>query len=138
MANRIRTHNPLSWDEQYARVHMACRVPAACSSRVRPSVDDGLRCADGTCRPVASGDPHVPPSVWGDHGDAAGHHHDPRSFHRQCTSFWDGVSNQVERLHRGCYWPVTPRCSCRPEGQEDDRCSLKVAHSSLQHVFRGC
>jgi hypothetical protein len=25
MANRIRTHNPLSWDEQYARVHMACR-----------------------------------------------------------------------------------------------------------------
>jgi hypothetical protein len=68
-------------------VHTACRVPTVCSYRVRPSVDDGLRHVDGTCRPVASVDPHVPPFVWGDHGDAARRCHDPRSSHRRCTGF---------------------------------------------------
>jgi hypothetical protein len=89
-------------------VHAACRVPAACSYRVRPSTDDGLHRIDGTCRPVVSGDPHVPPSVWRDHGDAAGRRHDPQSSHRRCAGFWDSVSNRVEGLHRGYYRPATP------------------------------
>jgi hypothetical protein len=89
-------------------VHTACRVPAACLSRVRPSTDDGLRRVDGTCRPVTSGDPHIPPFVWGDHSDAAEHRHDRQSSHRWCIGFWDGVSSWVEGLHHSCYWPVTP------------------------------
>jgi hypothetical protein len=68
-------------------IHTACRVPAACSYCVRSFADDGLCRVDDTCRPVASGDPHVPPSTWGDHGDAAGRCHGPRSSHRWCTSF---------------------------------------------------
>jgi hypothetical protein len=50
-------------------VHTPCGVPAACSPRHRWSADDGLRRIDDTCGLVASGDPHVPPSVWGDHGE---------------------------------------------------------------------
>jgi hypothetical protein len=63
-------------------------------------------------------DPHVPPSVWGDHGDAAGRRHDPWSSHQRCTGFWDGVSSWVEGLCRGCYRLATPPppCSCKPEG----------------------
>jgi hypothetical protein len=52
-------------------IHTTCRITAACLSRVRPPADDGLRRVDDTYRPVASEDPHVPPSLWGDHGDAA-------------------------------------------------------------------
>jgi hypothetical protein len=89
-------------------VYTACRVPAACLYHVRPSADDGLRRVDGTCRPMASGDPHVPPSVWGDHGDAAERHLDHQSFHRRRTSFWDDASSWVEGLCRGSYQPVTP------------------------------
>jgi hypothetical protein len=89
-------------------VHTACWVLAACSSRVRPSANDGLRRVDGTCRPVASEDPHVPPYMWGDHCDAAGHRHDPRSSHPWRTGFYDGVSSRVEGLHRSCYRPATP------------------------------
>jgi hypothetical protein len=68
-------------------IHTMCQVPAACSYRVWPSADDGLRRVDDTYRPVASGDPHIPPSVWGDHGDTAGRRHDPRSSHRRRTGF---------------------------------------------------
>jgi hypothetical protein len=97
-------------------IHTTCRVPAACSSRAQPSADDGLHRVDDTCRLVASGDPHIPPSVWGDHGDAAGCRHDPWSSHRWLTGFWDSVSSWVEGLRRGCYRPITPRCSYILEG----------------------
>jgi hypothetical protein len=75
---------------------------------------------------------------WGDHNDDVGHRHDPWSPHQWHVDFQDGVSRQVEGLHRGCYRPSTPRCSCRPEGQEDDGRSLWVAHNSLRHLSGGC
>jgi hypothetical protein len=50
----------------------------------------------------------------------------------------DPINGYPPLIHRWCYRPVTPRRSCRPEGQEDDGRSLRVAHSSLQHVFEGC
>jgi hypothetical protein len=56
---------------------MSCEVPTACSARHPRSVVDGRRRVDGARGPVASVDPHIPPSVWQDHGDAAGHRHDP-------------------------------------------------------------
>jgi hypothetical protein len=119
-------------------IHMTCRVPTACSPHHRRSADDGLRCVDSTYGPVASGDPHVPPSVWGDHSDVVGRCHDPWSSNRRHAGFWDGVSRRVEGLHRDCYQHATPQRSRRSEGQENDGRSLQVAHSSLQHVAGGC
>jgi hypothetical protein len=69
--------------------------------------------------------------MWGDHGDTAGRRYDPWSPHQRHVDFWDGVSKRVEGLRRGCYRPLTPRRSLKPEGQEDDGRSLQVAHSSL-------
>jgi hypothetical protein len=74
---RIHTHNPLTWDERYTLFIRACGVPIACSATHRRSADDGLHHIDDTCVSMVSEDPHVPPSVWGDHGDAVGHRHDP-------------------------------------------------------------
>jgi hypothetical protein len=73
-------------------VHTSCRVPPASSSRHRRSAVDGLRGVDSTSGPLASGDPHVPPCVWRDHGDALGRHHDPRSSHRWHSDLWADVS----------------------------------------------
>jgi hypothetical protein len=89
-------------------IRMPCEVPVACSPHHQWSADDGLHPIDGTCRPVASGDPHVSPSVWQDHGDTAGRRHEPWSSHRQQSSLWDGDSRRMEGLCRGCYRPVTP------------------------------
>jgi hypothetical protein len=131
-------------------VHTACRVSTACSYCVRSSADDGLRRVDNTCRPVVSGDPHVPPSVWGDHSDAAGRCHDPRSSHRQRTGFWDGVSSRVEGLRRGCYQPTTPDV---PVDQKDkkttdvhsgwltshfDTCLEDAEDDAVQRYARSC
>jgi hypothetical protein len=119
-------------------VHTACGVPIACSATHRRSANDGLHHIDGTCVSMVSEDPHVPPSVWGDHGDAVGHRHDPWSSHRRHAGLWDDVSRRVEGLRWGGYRPTTPRRSRRPEGQEDDGRSLRVAHCSLQHLPGGC
>jgi hypothetical protein len=69
----------LTWDERDAEFIRRGRVPATCTARHWRSAVDGLRRDDNTCGPVASGDPHVPPSMWLDHDDASGHHHDPWS-----------------------------------------------------------
>jgi hypothetical protein len=45
-------------------IHMMCGVPTTCAAHHRCSADDELRRVDGTYGPVASGDSHVPPSVW--------------------------------------------------------------------------
>jgi hypothetical protein len=58
-------------------VHTSCGVLAACLAHQPRSAADGRRHVDGTRGPVASGDPHVPPFIWRDHGDDAGHRHDP-------------------------------------------------------------
>jgi hypothetical protein len=52
---------------------MSCEVPTTCSARHPWSATDG-RCRVDVARGlVKSGDPHVPPSIWQDHGDVAGH-----------------------------------------------------------------
>jgi hypothetical protein len=70
--------------------------------------DDGICLVDSSCGPVMSGDPHIPPSMWRDHGDAARHHHDPWSSHRWHSGLWTGVSRQVEGLRWGSYRHLTP------------------------------
>jgi hypothetical protein len=57
---------------------------------------------------VASEDPHIPLSVWRDHGDAVGCRHDPWSSHRRHSYLWDGVSYQVEGLRQTSNWPSAP------------------------------
>jgi hypothetical protein len=56
-------------------VRTSCGVPATCSPHHQRFDDDGLRRVDDTCGPVVFRDPHVPPSMWGDHGDAVGRRH---------------------------------------------------------------
>jgi hypothetical protein len=87
--------------------HMLCGVSAACSAHQPRAAADGCCHVDGTCGPVASGDPHVPPSVWRDHGDVAGHRHDSLSSHRRYSCLWDGVSCRVEGLRRIGDWTST-------------------------------
>jgi hypothetical protein len=81
-------------------VHMSCGVPTACLAHQSRSAIDGHRRVDDTHGPVVSGDPHVPPSIWRDHDDAAGRRHDPWSSHRWHSYLWDGVSYRVEGLRQ--------------------------------------
>jgi hypothetical protein len=116
-------------------IHTPCGVPAACSPHHRWSADDGLHRVDDTCGPVASGDPHIPPSVCGDHSGTAGHRHDPWSSHRRHVNFWDDVSKRVEGLRRGCYRPSTPLDI--PANQKDEK--MMGIHSEwLSAHFNTC
>jgi hypothetical protein len=113
-------------------IHTACGVPTTCSAHHRRSTIYGLCCIDGTCGPVASGDPHVPTFMWQDHGDASGYRHDPWSSHRRHSDLWPSVSRRVERVRRGCYRHSTPRSSYL-EGTED-RVIQRYAQSCLWYM----
>jgi hypothetical protein len=129
---------PLALGRAVRAVHTSCRVLAAGSARQPRFAIDGRRRIDDTHGPVVSRDPHVPPSIWRDHGDAAGRRHDPWSSHRRHSCVWDGVFCRVEGLHRTGCWPSTPRRPRGSEGQEVDERAFSVAHNSLQHLPGGC
>jgi hypothetical protein len=108
---------------------MSCEVPPACSAHHRRSTIDGLHDVDGTRGPVAFGDPHVPPCMWRDHGDTSGHHHDPRSSHREHSGLWADVSMGNGGMWSGLLSAFDPRRAQRLEGQEVIGHPLRLAHS---------
>jgi hypothetical protein len=116
-------------------IHTVCGLPVACSPLHWQSADDGLYHVDGTCGPVVSKDPHIPPSMWGDHSDTAGHHHDPWSSHQWHAGFRDGDSRQVEGLCRDCYQHATPPEV--PTDQKDGK-TMDVHSGWLTTHFETC